>query len=320
MAGYSSKIALLGGCIDYAGTFPPAALPLSEALKTAASWRKSSRLPWLMARVALPLSDITHLSAKTLYDSGADGSTWLFAALGTPETDPEAYSKTLEWDLREVKRCNERGFDSSCRQWIVSYESKPPVETVSDLRTFLFRGMNRFLNRELGRLDPYIEISFEGEWEKRFHSIAEILAEWCDESSESGIVPGIKVRTGGKIVPSARQLATAITATLSHGLRFKATQGLHDAVTHGPHFGFVNLFSALTLFQVLGSEKFGPALVEGCLSDGEKKNFRFEPNAIVWKEFRVETDSIEAARRRHAGVFGSCSLDEPEASLLSTFP
>src|SRR4051812_37431134 len=53
----ASTKALLNGIIDYAGTFPPASLPLREALS---SYAAASRSPerWLVGRLVLPAGNL----------------------------------------------------------------------------------------------------------------------------------------------------------------------------------------------------------------------------------------------------------------------
>lgn len=325
---YDSKLALLGSIIDYAGTFPPAALSLEKALQRASSWRKQGKYPWLMNKMVLPVADITKLSPSILYMNGADGSPWLMAALGTAcqSDNPAEFYKTVEWDLRELRRCQEKGNSSSCRLEVVSYETKLPAPVVvskspSKILDFISPVLERTAHlTSNGIKDLFFEISLEGDWKQTISNTAKALVDWLDENDELDLIPGIKFRTGGAYVPSSEELAEAISQVTSHGLRFKATQGLHHAVTRGKDFGFVNLFSALALAQGYGAEKFGPQEIKICLEETSAKNFKFEKNQFSWKEFSMTAEEIEVARRSHGATFGSCSLDEPDESLLKEFP
>jgi len=323
-----SKIALLGNLIDYAGTFPPAALSFEEALKEAATCRKTLKAPWLLSKMALPIADLKKLSSKMLIDSGSDGSPWLFTALGTPaETTADAteYARAVEWDLREVKRFNERGFEGSCRHFIIAYESKLPTTVLAskDADTalaYLSPTLTRMASHFPSSFNAFFEISIEDEFRPSLASIAEALASWNDSNQEISFTPGLKVRTGGKVVPTSEQLAEVVRQAVRHGLRFKATQGLHAAVTHGNDFGFVNLFGALSLAQVLGEEAFGLGEIRRCLESEDPRDFVFSPTSFSWKGHKIDCELIEAARRKHAGCFGSCSIVEPDDSLCQTFP
>jgi hypothetical protein len=324
---YNSKIALLGGAIDYAGTFPPAALTLEKAIQRASRWRREGKHPWLMNKMVLPVADIKKLSASFLYENGADGSPWFLAALGTPcqSEIPTDFYKTVEWDLRELRRCREKGFYSSCRLDIVSYETKIPVGVLTQksaikVYDFISPVLERTANLASSEIkDFYFEVSFEGDWKASLENMVRALVDWLDENDELDLIPGIKVRTGGALVPSVEQLAEAVSKVTSHGLRFKATQGLHHALTHGKDFGFVNLFASLCLAQGYGAEAFGVPQIEACLQETKSENFHFEQDKFSWNRFTMTHDEIEAARRSHGAAFGSCSLDEPDEDLFKEF-
>jgi hypothetical protein len=325
---YDSKRALLGSIIDYAGTFPPAALSLDKALQRASSWRKQGKHPWLMNKMVLPVADIKKLSPSMLYSNGADGSPWLMAALGTAcQSDNSAeFYKTVEWDLRELRRCQEKGYQSSCRLEVVSYETKLPSSVVtakssSRILDFISPVLERTAHlTSNGIKDLFFEVSLEGDFKQTVSNTTKALVDWLDENDELDLIPGIKFRTGGTYLPSSEELAEGISQVTSHGLRFKATQGLHHAVTQDKDFGFVNLFSALALAQGYGPEKFGTAQIKACLEEMSAKKFKFEKNQFSWNEFSMTTEEIEVARRSHGATFGSCSLDEPDESLSKELP
>jgi hypothetical protein len=324
---YSSKIALLGNLIDYAGTFPPASLPLEQAISEAAKVRRNLKHPWLLGKMALSLEDLKKISARLLMSSGSDGSPWLFTALGSPlkeETDATEFTRTLEWDLREVRRCNDRGWNSSCRHRVIAYDTKLPgsvpqrgTDAVTD---YLSPALERVQALAETDLAIFLEVDLTGPNAGGVLGVGDALARWASAQSEARIVPGIKVRTGGKVTPSAEALATAIVAATSQGLKFKATQGLHHAVTTNNEYGFVNVFAALTLAQALGEESFGVEEIGKCLNEKSAKAFSFGNLKFSWTRHELDLESVEAARRHHAGCFGSCSLTEPDDSLAETFP
>lgn len=315
MAQYDVKTALLGAIIDYAGTFPPAALSLDKALQRAATFRREGKHPWIYKRVALPLDDLKKLNARMLYQAGADGSPWIFTALGSavPSPAPSEFLRCVEWDLREIRRCQERWAEGPLTMQIVGYETKLPTLDRSQMEDYLSPALDRFAVLTGGNLTPYLEMPWEGEWSVRLSALTAILTAWCEENSESGVIPAIKVRTGGQFTPSPAQLAAVVSGCVAHGLRFKATQGLHATVTHGKDFGFVNLFVALALAPSVDVET-----IEQVLSCENESDFKWESNALLWKDHRLEIESIEAARRVHGGCFGSCSLDEPDEALEDT--
>ncbi len=310
MTQYDVKKALLGGVIDYAGTFPPAALSLEKALERAATYRSRSAHPWLFGRVALPLEDIKKLHSRALYQAGADGSAWVFTALGNTASEPVAseFMRCVEWDVREIRRCRERWAAGPLRMEIVGYETKlPAVLERSQIDGYLVPALDRLLSLTQGDLIPYIEVPWEGDWAGRLSTLSASLSEWAEGKNEVSVHSAIKVRTGGSYVPTAAQLAAVISSCHAHGLQFKATQGLHSALTHGKDFGFVNLFFTLALASQVDATELEKCLVAN--------DFVWEKNAISWGKHRLEIENIESARRRHGGCFGSCSLDEPDESL-----
>lgn len=321
---YRTREALLGSLIDYAGTFPPAALPFEDALKEAAAWRTKGRHPWLMAKMALPLADLKKINPRLLAESGADGSAWLFTALGTPAPSASELGRQVEWDVRELLHCNQKGRNASIRFSIISYETKLPADLVSaatadeaypQLKTVL----DRFAHLTSGAVDLFFELGWDGDWKRSLRVISTSLSDWADNQGHGDLVPGIKIRTGGKYVPTPAEVSEVVVACTGGGLRFKATQGLHHALTRKGALGFINVFGALTLSQVLGGESFGRDEVEACLASTSADDFHFEDKRFGWRDFEIDIEAIEAARARHGGTFGSCSLEEPDQELIEFF-
>lgn len=319
---YTSKAALLAGIIDYAGTFPPAALSLDDVLRTAASFRKRARHPWLVGKLAVGLADIKTIDARRLYGLGADGDPWLFTALGAPpkEKGPAGLAGAVEWDLREINRYNDRHFDGPLRLWICGYETRIPADALASgtqgaVYDCVAPALDRFLGTTRCHVDPFLEVGLEGNWRASLDAAVGAISGWLERTDESGLCVGVKVRAGGALVPTSEQLAAVVGACAAHGLRFKATQGLHHALRRPGEHGFVNLFATLALTYALGIDAFPAAEAEKCLEDGDPKSFRFAPDHFAWRDRKLTLEQIESARRRHAATFGSCSADEPDEAL-----
>lgn len=310
---------LLGASIDYAGTFPPAALPLVDALREAANFRRTGTHPWLLSKAVLPLSVIKGLKTKDLIEAGSNGEPWLYAALGSPVEADSDFSRTVEWDLREIQRCNDRGADAPVRQVIVSYETKAPAEFWQGAGEGTLFGrvapvLTSFEER-LGRgFCFFLEVPWGEGWDTRVEAAAGAMARWVAESS-GGLPVGLKFRTGGQYLPTPRELGSAISVCTRYGLRFKATQGLHHALSGDGHFGFVNVWAALAFSRALGDEIFPVAQLEKLLQETDPKAFRAIDTALAWQDFSLELSDLEMARRAHGATFGSCSLEEPDSEL-----
>jgi hypothetical protein len=308
---YSSAHALLGSLIDYAGTFPPASLPLANAMEEACRFRRQADHPWLLSKVVLKMDDLKRLSPKAWYDAGSDGTPVPMAALGSPVTTAEEFLRCFVFEMKECKRFNERFVDSSLRQRVFAYETKLPLEaeTGATLRSALRAAGNTLPS------DVFFEISLEENWQGRLAGASSALADWCDENPDSPGKAGLKIRTGGEFVPTASQLCQVLLACAQNRLKLKATQGLHHAVTRPGDYGFVNLFGALAFASALGLDAFSEDEVIRCLNEQDPKAFRFTENVFHWSGHSLETEKIEAVRRIHGATFGSCSLAEPDVFL-----
>ena len=317
----AAAVSLLSGIIDFAGTFPPAALSVEKSWKKAAEFFGKAAHPWLVRRLVFALKDLTPLTTEQLKSWGIEGGNWLVSALGrAPEAeDFGSFLKAVEWDLREIDRFNERHWDSSVRVGVVLYEGKLPESLFVGggdlLRTGLPQVLDRFLRLKHLKVDSFWEVSWDKLTMKRLEEVALTLTEWLEGEDSPSHKTGLKFRTGGAYVPTPEQLASAILATTSHRLRFKATQGLHHPISTKGAYGFVNLFAALSLAQAYGADEFPLTSIQECLTDDVAKNFSFSDTAFKWKNHELTLDDLETARRLHAATFGSCSAEEPDQFL-----
>lgn len=309
MNGYHSQIALLGGVIDYAGTFPPAALPLDQALKKASQFRRQAHCPWLLGRITLNISDIKKITPEFLYENGSQGENIPFTALSsvTPDSDFLETLKKIEWDIRELQHWEERMGESSAHSRVIAYETRLPQECeITEI-------LNRFRSLTQGVLPIYVECALEDEqWKTHLEKTTHSIRQWMDDQPKPLPRVGIKIRTGGKSIPTLEKMASVVELCARHHLRFKATQGLHEAFTHENQLGFINLFASFVLAQATGTQKFGTSTLLNCL---QSPKFEFQKSSLKWNEFEISCSEIEKTRRVLAYSFGSCSLDEPDESL-----
>ncbi|NBX77127.1 MAG: hypothetical protein EBQ92_11280 [Proteobacteria bacterium] len=327
MSYYSSKIALLAGTIDYAGMFPPASLDLNATLQKAATFRTTAKHPWLMNRVVLSLAEVKKLNAKLLYECGSNGSPWNISVLSTPHTaiSHTDFVKCVDWDFREMRRTQERYNHSSAKLDLVSYEIKLPDIVTSPGQAitsgeYIFPALEQIETIWPGEMDVYFEVGLEGAWQETLEGVTRIMSEWLNENSQSPVLPGLKIRTGGKFVPKPEQLAMAIDESAANGVKIKATQGMHHPLTHSGEFGFVNFFAAVNFAYSWGPQEFSLKDIENCLCSEDAKDFVFSEASMLWKGRELTFDQIESARKTHAAALGSCSLDEPDQFLLKEFP
>lgn len=297
------KEALLAGGIDYAGTFPPAKLPLESALKRAATFRADGTHPWLLSKMALPISVIVDLNAEALFSLAPSGAPWVFTALG------EATElRGIEAELQTLRAWNRKGEVASIRHLAVSYETKlfESSVDVGEIEALLQACA-------ASGVYPYFEFGFEGDWQTRLETLSAAMA------ANETLCSGIKIRTGGAKPSSPEQLAACVLVCGSKKLRFKATQGLHHPLTTAEEFGFLNLFAALSLATRF-PERVNIQILVACLIEKEQTAFVFHEETFSWRDFTLSASELIAARAVHGGCFGSCSIDEPDGYLAEQFP
>jgi len=327
MPNYQSKIALLASSIDYAGMFPPASLSLNETLQNYFSFRKKGTHPYLLKRLVLGIEEVKKLNPSLLFENGSDGSPVDITVLGRQHTSSsyQDFVKTIDWDLREMRRIQERYEHSSALVRLVGYETKLPSK-ISDpgegitSGEYIFPALEQMEQIWTGKMEAYFEVGFEGAWKETTTAVAQILREWGIECEGSLAQPGLKIRTGGQYTPTPEQLAWVISECAKNETKIKTTQGLHHPITHENEFGFINFFAAVAFAFVLSEEAFNFSQLVDCLSEKQKEAFSFKKEVFSWKDISLSLEQIETARSMHQACFGSCSLNEPDQFLLKEFP
>jgi hypothetical protein len=150
-------------------------------------------------------------------------------------------------------------------------------------------------------LDVFVEIPRDGR-----------RSDTLDAVQEAGLLA--KFRTGGiraELYPDVDELADAIVSTVSRGLPFKATAGLHHAVrntdpeTGFDQHGFLNLLAAVDA-ALSGADR---AAVAEVLADRDGPR--------VAGRIREMDDQRAAAARDLFRSFGTCSISEPAEELTA---
>lgn len=122
-----------------------------------------------------------------------------------------------------------------------------------------------------------------------------------------------KLRTGGEqpnAFPDEAEVAAFVVYCLQHGVRFKCTAGLHEAVRHTDpatgfeHHGFLNLVVAVRTALDGGD----PAAIAAALAEREE-------HEVVRRVARLD-DVAATAVRGWFTSYGSCSVTEPVAELV----
>lgn len=276
---------LLRGVVDYAGLFPPAALPMREAV---AEYLRHRREPdaWMLGRFVLPLSRLDEWQAAAAAH-GEPG--WRLAVLA-PAVDSTlegaiaafngAQAGAAVVDTVELKATREHEIPTAAAVAGAAIHVEVPV---SD--------------------DP-----------------APLIAAIGRAGARAKIRTG---GTTADAVPSAAEVARFIRRCVEHGVSFKATAGLHHPLrgeyplTYAPDsprgtmFGYLNVLLATLVARAGGDAR----AVIAALEEKKARQIVAGDEAIEWRGFRFGSEEIAGARAQGLAGFGSCSFREPVDDL-----
>jgi hypothetical protein len=268
---------MLDGLVDDAGLFPPASLPMIDALRAHLE-NRSGRYAALLGRFLCSASRLRELvtAMDDLVSPDDDIALGLIIDNGA-DSIPEALA-VLEAEPRLV----------------LSVVEMPVSRAVPDLAAAA-----RFAVEALPDVEGYVELPRQPGWESA-------LAVLADSSY------GAKLRTGGtaaETFPTEAEVAAFIQACVTAEVPFKCTAGLHPAVRHTDpvtgfeHHGFVNVLLA----TAAATEGVGLPAVEHALTERDPM--------VVAGRFTELDPGAAAVTRSFFTAFGSCSFNEPVDDL-----
>ena len=285
----SALSALLDSLIDYAGLFPPAKLPMADAVRNHAAYL-GSRHAAMLGRFILPSARLAEFETAYAPLTASQKSGWRISLLSGTDASADA-AAIAAFNQRHPGACIDA----------VEAKASSPAEIAALSAAFP------------SSLELWIEIPSNADPTPLLAAI-----------KSAG--RGAKIRTGG-VTPDAFPPAADITRFLSacHTARVacKATAGLHHPLradyrltyepgsASGPMFGFLNVFLAAALIDSGGSNADATAL----LADTHVANFSCAPDALAWRGHRFDAAQFTAARRALCRSFGSCSFTEPIEGL-----
>ncbi len=311
--------------IDYAGIFPPARLPIEEAITRYAEYRAGEDA-WMLGRFICPAIRLPEL---TLYHGELfqKQPPFSFAVLGSGGKTIEEFLAKLRLDMDFVSKF----LHSNDRYVLVDVlEMALPEEVLAECDDSVIfdlikvvHGYGKFTGSM--RYIPFYEGFQARNAEASITSVVQGLKRFRDHLEESeeqsSLLPGYKFRCGGisaGAYPSVEVLAHAILTCREAGIPIKFTAGLHQPFRHfddnlGTHaHGFFNVFGAAILSWTHHLDR---ARIEEILADENPAHFRFDEEHFSWDSLSANCDEIYAAREALAISFGSCSFDEPRQAL-----
>ena len=299
MAVSGSLRAFLNQAIDYAGMFPPCALPLEPALRNQANYVHSPDA-WMLNGFVLPVGQF---NAATNFVSPFHASHPLrVAALGPKTANLEAFLDALTDTIAAVRSFSQ--FNGN-------------LIWVSHLEMFLPDDVDSASLKQARVIVGELPVFWEAPPEKAEQTIALIAQHKFEEDRATF---GYKLRTGGVTAdafPTSAQIARALVTAATYQLPIKFTAGLHhpirqfrDEVNTKMH-GFLNVLGAAVL---AAEHQWEVDQILTMLEDEDPRSFSFSDDSFAWRDSKIDTERLQY-RRKFVRSFGSCSFDEPRADL-----
>ncbi len=279
-----ARAALLGGLIDDAAQFPPARLPLAEALAGYARNREGPHA-WLQGRFLCPSPLLGDLPGDQ-FEVGA--------VIPPDRASPDALAEVLAVRDPRVTSvdvalpADPAGWDD----FLAALEVPTPVRRA-------------YLEVPVAALDPA-----EG--------VARLAAA---RAHPRQVEVAAKIRCGGvtaDAVPPVEVVAAFLAACAAAGVPFKATAGLHHPIRHlhegdgWVHHGFLNVLGAGVL---VAAGAVAPDRLPEVVAETDPAAFAVTPAGFAWRGATADAAAVAAARAAAVHGYGSCSFTEPIEDL-----
>jgi hypothetical protein len=301
-------LALTEGLFDYAGLFPPAALPFSEMLREAAGHKDTLHRPQLIATdMVVTVERLNELSAQHLLEAGFRNRDHVRICLvGVDAKDGAKQANQLLSFNREAR------VDAVPHE-VVTLElhsdlAAEPMDTAGALMParFVVAGQD---------IRVYWEPKLtDAEWQARMDEVFAVI-DGANQEVELPIL-GLKVRCAGEYAVAPATMARIIVEINKRSIPFKATQGLHHPLASDDFpIGFIGLAAALRMNEsgdLQGSD------IAACLAERDPAAFRFD-DGIEWRDHELPARNLGHAVRVPFQI-GSCSIREPDAELAELWP
>ena len=263
----------------------------------------------MLSRVIVPAERLGELAPYDGDPIGAERS-WELSVLAGGSGD-EPLGELLDRQLALIEECLRR--HAPALRVPVLEVRLPSAGAESVL------GASRAFAERLGtQVEAFFEIPYD---EARPGAVADVVAALAAATEEAGCARGYKLRCGGatpEAFPQVERVARTLALCRDHGVRFKATAGLHHPLRHYRTrenvvmHGFLNVFGAGALAAARGLEE---SVLRQIVAEERIESFSVDELRFGWREHSATADEIRGARQRLVTSFGSCSFDEPREDL-----
>jgi hypothetical protein len=266
---------LLNSLIDYAGLFPPSALPMPKAVANYQAYRNSPEA-WMLGRFVVPAGRLDEFE-----ECVGDCAPISVSILSTGDLEDDlSHLKSARHpvDTIELKATDAGQIESSMREMPTDITAYFEINGIALLPVIRKAGARAKIRT--GGITPEAFPNAE--------TIARFLAA-C----------------------AAGETSFKATAGLHHPLRCFHSLTYSADGPSGWMFGFLNVFLGAVLARTgLPPEELVPLLLEDSVS-----RINFMDSGVTWHEWVFTAADIASARREFAISFGSCSFEEPVADL-----
>lgn len=310
---FASLKALLAEVIDYAGLFPPAKLPLDQAIRNYARYQQGPDA-WMLGRFICPAARLAEL---TPFMEEEPEAPLRLSVLGRGGNNMKEFLHGLADDLQAILDFEDQWRDQTA---IEVMEIRLPNDLfqsayLNDLKTVIEGPLATLAEEGLDDVTTFFELETGPEWISR---LGFLMGKLLDDKDRRF---GYKLRTGGlqaSAIPSVEEVAYVITICGLSGVPLKFTAGLHHPLRHFDAglqtklHGFLNLFVAGALAYLPHPDE---KVIRRLIEEEKSGAIRFDDQGCEWEQHRVTTEQIVASRQEVTTSFGSCSFDEPREDL-----
>lgn len=282
---------LLSEIVDYAGLFPPAELPMRQAVANYNEYLAHEHA-WMLGRFIVPLERLDEFATSAAeFWKGKNHKAWRVSVLAKENLNGAAAQIAdfnAAWNGKAVIDCLETRADDAAQ--------------IRRAKDFLPANTTVYFEIPLATTLP-------------------------DQMSALALSRNrAKIRTGGVVqtaFPPNDELIKFVRISVAANVPFKATAGLHHPLrtvkplTYAPDaplgtmHGFFNLFLTAAFLR----QNLNNTFVHQLFQDSDPTNFKFDDEGAEWNGNRVDLARLRLTRERNAISFGSCSFVEPIEDL-----
>ncbi len=322
----ASLRAFTEGLIDYAGLFPPAKLPMADAVEKYLAHRTAAEAR-MLSRFICPASRLDELHEAAAANTGEPIS---ISALGRGGANGTEFVTNLKEDVATIAEFTSK---HTGRYYIDAMEVRVPDDLMTQNETRDVREIIQSLTSILegnfpNPVRPFLELGPRDNWEDSLSYLVRFIDYQNNILRKSAIHPkvnpaGFKLRCGGVTAdafPSIEKVATTIRICRNEKTAMKLTAGLHHPVRHYNEsvqtkmHGFINVVGAILFAWAEGLDD--EALIP-ILAEEDASAFKFDDDGFTWRDRKLTLAQIESGRRSAIVSYGSCSFDEPVEDLTN---